>query len=218
MRRTMTLERPAPRGAMGRGPVATRTREAHLMSSVVEGYGRPREEGAPASPAPPPPSRRRGELPVTVETLQTLLRRLVMDPEAARQMQVNPARTMSKMNFLTERDRKRLSDVNPEVLESLADAASRYARAAKEARYGGVGIPLGPRGGPMDRAQGALDRFGRGGSGGGGVPADIAPFLPGSGPNPGDFGVPGIPGGGSRGGGGGGQQGGRRGTGGLSRG
>lgn len=170
-RRTATLERPAP-FMPPRASADVRSREAHVMPSVVEEYGKPRPPAQPSAGSDPPPR----VLPVSVETLQTLIRHLVVESEFARHMEVSPARTINKVPYLTERDKRTLSNLDPQIIQSLADAAQRYARAiGPKQKIGPAGI--GMRGDPLGRI-GQLDDFdprGRG-SGGGGrqLPPDVA--------------------------------------------
>lgn len=170
-RRNATLERPAP-FVRTRVVAAPASREAHLMPSVVEQYGKPR------TPAPPSVGDgKRPEMPVSVETLQTLIRHLVVDSQFARHMEVSPARTINKVPYLTERDKRTLSSLDPQVIQSLADAAQRYARAiGPKQQIGPAGI--GMRSDPLGRV-GQLDDFdphgrGRGGDGARQLPPDVA--------------------------------------------
>src|SRR5437868_5131213 len=106
MKRQMTVERAAsPATRAVRTPA--NAREAHLMPSVVERYGRKRTEDAPrGSDIDPTPARGRAlpaDAPVSVETLQMLIRHLVVDSAFARHMEVSPAKTLKKVPYLTER-------------------------------------------------------------------------------------------------------------------
>ncbi len=123
-RRNATLERPAT-FVRTRALAAPGSREAHLMPSVVEQYGEPRTPAPPSAGDGPP-----REMPVSEATIRALMQHLAADSVTARQMQVNPAQALRKVPFLTERDRRSLSTLDPEIMRSLAEAAERYARDA----------------------------------------------------------------------------------------
>ena len=143
--------------------------------NAVENYEerdkRPEEETAT-----PAPARGSSELAIDPATLQTLIRDLIVDADFAREMKVSPSKTLRKVDYLTERDRARLSNIDSGLLSSLAEAASRYAEAigAKQ-RVMPVGMSE-----SLQRGLKGIQDFGPG-SGGHGMPGDLGRFLPGSG-------------------------------------
>src|SRR5690606_6762066 len=96
-----------------------------------------------------------------------------VDGDFARHMEVSPSRTIQKLGYLTERDKRRLSSVDPQIIQSLAEAAQRYVRAVGRKQQVGQGI--GMKEDPLGRVPN-IDDFG---GGRGRIPEDIAGWIPG---------------------------------------